>query len=138
MSSADVPDGFRPADFRNGFLDATGPYFTRRDDGIILVGLRVTKGHINHIGLAHGGMLTTLADVALSLKVNRAEKPPLPVATVNLTTNFLSGAKLDDWVVATARIDRMGKRMAYTSGSIRVDDRLLMTMTGVFAILRKG
>ncbi|WP_422345743.1 PaaI family thioesterase [Parasphingorhabdus sp.] len=132
-----VPEGFEPARFSTGFLDVAGPYFTRKEADHIAVGICITKGHINGIEVAHGGVLTTLADVALSYQLFVSEKPRLPIATISLNTNFLTGAKLGDWVVAHAYIDRKGKRTAYCHGEIVTGDRLLMTMTGVFALLRQ-
>ncbi len=92
--------------------------------------------HMNYIGVAHGGVLATLADVALSYQLYNSEEPPLPVSTVGMTTNFLGGAKLGDWVEAQAVIDRVGKRLAYVHGSIRTGDRMLMTMSGIYNIIR--
>lgn len=132
-----IPAGFERARFSSPFLDMAGPYFELQGDGCIIVATRINQGHINHIKVAHGGVLGTLADVALSYQVHRAEKPALPVATVNLNTNFLAGAKLGDWVEAYARIDRISKRTAYCSGRIICGEQVLMTMTAVFAILRK-
>jgi len=133
----DIPDGFRRARFSSPFLDMAGPYYERQGEGCIVVATRINQGHINHIQVAHGGVLGTLADVALSYQVHRAEKPALPVATMNLNTNYLAAAKLDDWVEAHAVIDRISKRTAYCSGRIVCGDEVLMTMSAVFAILRK-
>lgn len=133
----DIPEGFLPAKFSTGFLDVAGPYYTCKEANHIAVGIRIGHGHINGIEVAHGGVLTTLADVALSYQLFVSEKPRLPIATVNLNTNFLTGAKLGDWVVAHAHIDRKGSKTAYCHGRIVAGERLLMTMTGVFALLRK-
>lgn len=132
-----VPAGFERAKFSNPFLDMAGPYHVRSDGECIVVGTRIHEGQINHINVAHGGVLGTLADVALSLQVHEAERPRLPVATMSLNTNYLAAAKLGDWVEAYCTIDRMSKRTAYCSGRIVCGDRVLMTMTAVFAILRK-
>jgi len=137
LEAATVPEGFAPARFSTGFLDVAGPYYTRKDADHIEVGIRIGEGHINGIDVAHGGVLTTLADVALSYQLFVSEKPHLPIATINLNTNFLSGAKLGEWIVAHAYIDRKGSRTAYCHGNIVAGERLLMTMTGVFALLRK-
>ncbi|WP_430416507.1 PaaI family thioesterase [Parasphingorhabdus sp.] len=134
---SDIPEGFERARFSNPFLDMAGPYYVRNDDDRIVVATRIHDGQINHIKVAHGGVLTTLADVALSLQVHEAERPRLPVATMSLNSNFLAGANLGDWVEAFATIDRMSKRTAYCSGRILCGDKVLMTMTAVFAILRK-
>lgn len=132
-----IPEGFAPASFSSGFLNVAGPYYTRKEDDHIAVGIRITEGHLNGIDVAHGGVLTTLADVALSYQLFVSEKPRLPIATINLNTNFLTGAKLGDWIVANAYIDRKGKRTAYCHGEIVAGERVLMTMTGVFALMRK-
>lgn len=134
--SAAAPSDFEPARFAKGFLDRSGPYFLRRDPGGIVVGLRIDEGHLNYVGVVHGGVLTTFADVAMSLQIHELEVPSLLPVTNSLTTNFLGAARLGDWLEAHTRIDQIGKRLAHTSGQIRRGDDLVMTMTGVFSVRR--
>jgi Uncharacterized protein, possibly involved in aromatic compounds catabolism len=101
-----------------------------------VVGLRIVPHHINYQDAAHGGVISTFADVALSHAVYDAERPRLAPSTVTLTVNYLSGARLGDWLEARVRIDRMGGRTAYTSGGIWRGDEQIATMSGVFAIKR--
>lgn len=133
----DIPPGFEPAAFSPGYLDLSGPYFLLRQADAAVVGLRVGESHANYLGVAHGGVLTAMADVALSYQIHASENPALPVATSTLTCNFLAAARCGDWLEAHCRIDRLGKRTAYASGEIRRGTEILMTMSGVFAILRK-
>lgn len=133
---SDIPEGFKLSGFAGKYLGMVGPYFTKKTEASILVGLRIEEQHINYVDIAHGGVLATLADVALSLQAHRAEDPPLNATTISLTTNFLGPAKLGDWLEAEGRIDRMGKRVCYASGEIRTGNRVIMTMTGVFNIMR--
>jgi acyl-coenzyme A thioesterase 13 len=132
----DPPPGFRPSGFAAGFLDHGGPYWVRRDDAGHVLGLRVREHHLNYQNVAHGGVLTTFADVALSYCVHVSERPPPPLATATLTVNFLGAARLGDWLEAEAQIDRMGKRLAYVSGVIRRGEEALATMSGVFSVRR--
>lgn len=129
--------GFTPARFTPGFLDHGGPYWLKPADGRTLVGLRMAAHHMNYRDMAHGGVLTTMADVALSYQAFASEDPPVPVATASLTTNFLAPARLGDWLVADARIDRIGGRSAHVSGRILRGDEVLATMSGVFTLHRK-
>ncbi len=131
-----IPEGFEPSGFKGRYLNEVGPYYVKSDGTGLIVGLWIAETHINYVDIAHGGVMTTLADVALSLQVNRSEDPPLPVTTVSLNTNFLGAARLGDWLEAHAQIDRMGKRLAYTSGKIIAGSKTIMTMTGVFNIMR--
>ena len=137
MSERDPPPGFKPANFSPGFLDRGGPYWLGKAEGRTIVGLRIDEGHLNYQDVAHGGVLTTFADVALSFALFASEHPPLPVATATLTVNFLGAARLGDWLEADARIDRIGKRLGYASGAIRCGDETVATMSGVFSILRR-
>ena len=136
MVQPDPPAGFKPANFSAGFLELSGPYFLRREADTTILGLRVQERHGNYIGVAHGGLLATFADMALSYQVHASETPGLKVATNALTTNFIAAVRAGDWLEATCRIDRLGKRLAYTSGEIRRGDEVVMTMTAVFTILR--
>ena len=137
MTDPSPPSGFVPAGFSPGFLDRGGPYWLRRTEAGTLVGLRIDEGHLNYQDVAHGGVLTTLADVALSYCLHVSEQPAPALATATLTVNFLGAARLGDWLEADARIDRMGRQLAYTSGTIRCGDQAIATMTGVFSVRRK-
>lgn len=138
----DIPSGFEPAGFTPGFLDHGGPYFLGpAEDGVRpkalrIVGLRIMPHHINYQDVAHGGVISTFADVALSHAVYDAERPRLAPSTVTLTVNYLAGARLGDWLEARVRIDRLGGRTAYTSGGIWRGEEQLATMSGVFAVRR--
>jgi acyl-coenzyme A thioesterase PaaI-like protein len=81
-------------------------------------------------------VISTFADVALSHAVFDAERPRLAPSTVTLTVNYLSGARLGDWLEARVRIDRLGGRTAYTSGVVWCGEEQVATMSGVFAIRR--
>jgi acyl-coenzyme A thioesterase 13 len=135
MSDAAVPTGFEPAGFTPGFLDHGGPYYLGAAvEGVSVVGLRICPHHINYQDAAHGGVISTLADVALSHAVYDAERPRLAPSTVTLTVNYLTGARLGDWLEARVRVDRLGGRTAYTSGAIWRGDEMIATMSGVFAV----
>lgn len=134
---SDAPAGFVPTDFSPGFLTLSGPYYLKRDEVGCTIGLRVTEAHANYVGVAHGGVMATFADVALSFTVYDSEHPRLQVVSNSLTVNFLSSTRTGDWLEGVCRLDRKGKRIAYTSGEIRRGKEVVMTMTGVYTILRK-
>lgn len=137
MADPAIPDGFEPACFTPGFLDHGGPYYLGAPvDGVRAMGLRVCPHHINYQQAAHGGVISTFADVALSHAVYDAERPRLNPSTVTLTVNYLAGAKLGDWLEARVRIDRLGGRMGYTSGAIWRGSEQIAVMSGVFAFKR--
>ena len=132
-----VPSGFAPAGFTPGFLDHGGPYYLGpAAEGVRVVGLMICPHHINYRDAAHGGVISTFADVALSHAVCDAERPRLAPSTVTLTVNYLAAARLGDWLEARVRIDRLGGRTAYTSGGVWRGEEQIATMSGVFAFKR--
>lgn len=69
--SAHIPDGFAPLQLRpNPYIDACRPLYGRRDGDALCFGLRVERRHFNPAGSCHGGMLTTLADMLLVLRLS--------------------------------------------------------------------
>jgi uncharacterized protein (TIGR00369 family) len=137
MEQMAIPQGFARADFTPGFLDHGGPYYLGPSlDGVRVIGLAVCPHHINYQDAAHGGVISTFADVALAHAVYDAERPRLAPSTVTLTVNYLAGARLGDWLEARVRIDRLGGRTGYTSGSIWRGPEQIATMSGVFAYRR--
>lgn len=132
-----IPSGFVSAGFSPGFLDHGGPYYIGPAcEEVRPVGLLICPHHINYQDAAHGGVLSTFADVALSHAVYDAERPRLVPSTVTLTVNYLTSARLGDWLEARVRIDRLGGRTAYTSGGVWRGEEQIATMSGVFAIRR--
>lgn len=93
-----IPEGFAPLFRTSPFLDATGPFYCRRENERLIVGLRILEKHVNARGFAHGGLLMTLADIALGYSLAYREEPPASFVTANLSADFAGSARLGDWV----------------------------------------
>jgi len=135
--SLNVPVGFQPLKRGGGFLTSLGPWYYRIDERKQLaLAIRVEERHTNIRHIAHGGFLVTMVDTALGIVVSSSREPAQPIVTVSLTTNFITSAEPGDWLEAEVTIDRMGGRLAYASCTLRVGDRVVMTGTGVFAMMK--
>lgn len=135
----DIPAGFEPFAGAGPFFSVLGPLYRHRtEDGRSVLGLRVAAQHANHIGVAHGGMLTTLADGALGINLSRHPRYNRPLVTVNLNTDFLSSAQLGEWLEARVEFRRLGGRLAFADCLISAGERLVLRATGVFAVADTG
>jgi len=134
---ADLPPGYEPLFRTSPFLDLVGPFFYRQDgDGLaggFSVGLRIAERHTNARGLAHGGLLMTLADIALGYRTAFSADPPASLTTVNLSADFSGAAKLGDWVAAQVEIQHLGSRMAFANAYLTVNDKRIVRISGVFS-----
>ena len=70
-ADSDIPEGFVPLFRTSPFLDTLGPFFYRRTESSFVIGLRIANKHANARGSAHGGLLLTLADIALGYTAER-------------------------------------------------------------------
>jgi uncharacterized protein (TIGR00369 family) len=131
----DIPAGFEPFAGAGPFVSLLGPLYRRRTvDGRSVLGLHVTARHANHIGVAHGGLLATLADAALGMNLSRHPRYNRPLVTVNLNTDFLSSAQVGEWLEIEVELRRLGGRLAFADCLISAGERLVLRATGVFAV----
>jgi acyl-coenzyme A thioesterase PaaI-like protein len=129
----DAPEGFAPLFRTSPFLDAVGPFYYRRDGERLVIGLRIVAKHANARGVAHGGLLMTLADIALGYNTAYRENPPGSWVTANLSGDFAGTAKLGDWVEAHVDVQKSGKRLAFANAYLIVRDERILRASAVFA-----
>jgi len=133
---ADIPQDFEELRRVNSrFLSSLGPLYAKAEGSGVVIGLRIEERHLNTRGVAHGGMLVTLADSALGIVIAMSRAPPHPMVTVNLTADFADVARQGDWVEARVDVQKMGKRLAFATCHLWVGDRRILRASGIFAHL---
>lgn len=130
---ATIPEGFAPLFRTSPFLDAVGPFYYRRDGERLIIGLRILEKHANARGVAHGGLLMTLADIALGYSTSYQEDPPASLVTASLTADFAGAAKLGDWIEAHVDVQKSGKRLAFANAYLIVNGERILRASAVFA-----
>jgi acyl-coenzyme A thioesterase PaaI-like protein len=131
-----IPDGYTVLDWFQGFGRQIGPLYEKFDgQGGYVRAFRVAEHHCNGMKNAHGGMLMSFADMAFGHAVS-VEKSHWWV-TVRLLCDFLSGAKLGEWVEGTGEILSVEDDVYTVKGRIWVGERTIMTGTGIFKAIEK-
>lgn len=138
MNQPSVPEGFQSLKRLAAFMEMLGPIYIKNVGKSRIVALRVSEKHLNNAGIAHGGMLVTLADSALGINLSYHDDPPRRMVTVNLSTDFLQPAILGDWLEAHVTIQRVGVHLAFASCNLLCAAKLVLRASGVFAILQSG
>lgn len=132
----DPPEGFIEAPSRGAFSRHNGPFFYKPEGDSFHLGFRVLGRHCNAFGVAHGGMLMTLADRLLATAIGRLGARRM--LTVRMTTDFIGMARAGEWVDGTARVTRAGKSLVFVEGSAGVlGGRPVFTASGVFKVFEK-
>lgn len=115
-------------------MRSLGPIYARQEvDGSVTAGLFVRENHLNVHQAAHGGLLATVADSILGFNAGKAAGGP--IVTVNLSVSYLGRVKEHDWLEVAVRIDRVGRRLVFTSCQGHVGGEPVVKAEGVFAVV---
>ncbi len=116
------------------FFQVLGDIYGRdQADGTLLLAMRVLQRHTNRLGIPHGGMLATFADGALGINLSRLRGAESPIVTVNLSLDYLSSAKVGDWLEAHVTPRKVGRQLAFGDCVLMVGERAVLRATGVFS-----
>ena len=136
----DLPEGFTRIERGGHFLGSLGPLYAKKTEAGLVIAMRIEGKHLNTRGIAHGGMLVTLADSALGIAVaNQAREraaeaaAPRSFVTVNLSVDFVASAHEGDFVEAHVDIEKVGARLAFATCFLHVGKRRVLRASGVFA-----
>jgi acyl-coenzyme A thioesterase PaaI-like protein len=135
MQAAVIPDGYVINLWQRGFGRTVGPFYSKRDaSDFETMAFRVEEHHANGMNNCHGGMLMSFADMAWGRTVSN--QGGIGWVTVRLTTDFLSGAHMGDWVEGSSTIISEQDDIFTVRGRVWCGERVLMTGTGVYKGIR--
>ena len=127
-----VPEGFEPLPMGLGFTDQIQPTFRRVTDEGVSVGLLVGEQHANTMGICHGGVLMTLADVAAATGLNFARGVMAGSPTINLAVDFVSAAKMGEWIQSKINNVTIKRRFGFCDGVLMSDRGVVVRFNGTF------
>jgi len=111
-----------------------GPLYCRGEGDDLIIGLRVEAKHCNARGTVHGGILATLADVALGYTMAFSSTPPASLVTANLTLDFAGTAKIGDWLQAHVDVQKKGSRLSFANCYLTVNEQRIVRASAVFLV----
>jgi len=117
-----------------GYPALIGPFWYRREEGGFRYGFTAEPRHLNNGGVVHGGMLMSFADDVLGMTVWEAAGRR-PCTTVQLSTQFISPARLGEFVEGRAEIMRTTRSVVFVRGLVTVGDRTVIHADGIWKIL---
>jgi len=131
----DTPEEFEPIFRSSPFLDLLGPIYNRRFERGLIIGLRAAEKHCNARGLVHGGVLSSLADIALGYNAAFSGDDPVPIVTASLTIDYAGSAKLGDWIEIETDVQKVGRKMAFANCYFLVNEKRIARASGVFTVV---
>jgi acyl-CoA thioesterase len=121
----DVDNISREIIARDAYAEYLGAELLEIRPGWAKVGLRLNENHVNFLGMIHGGVIFSLADVAFGASANSFGTRAMAL-TVGI--DFLAAARPDDELTAEVELITRAGKMGYY--------RMLVTGSGGDTIAR--
>ena len=118
-----------------GFAELVGFEVFPESDGTGKGQLTVSERHPNPNGVVHGGALFTLVDTAMGASLMQQLDEGEICATLQISMNFLRPV-VGGVVECEARVVSKGRRFANVRGELYVQEKLVGTADGNFAIMQ--
>lgn len=132
--SAGVPPGFVLMEQLSPFNALVGPLYQRREGEAVSIAVRIDEKHVNSRGICHGGMLATLADLALGYAMAaRSGSVEAGFVTAQLSIDYAGAARPGDWLRSEVDIQKIGSRLAFANCYLVSGEKRIARASAIFA-----
>jgi acyl-coenzyme A thioesterase 13 len=128
-----IPEGFHQIPRLSPFNALVGPLYERRDGDAVSIGLAIEAKHTNSRGVCHGGVLATLADVALGYAMLARSGDKGSFVTAHLAVDYAGAAKLGEWIESKVEIQHVGMRLAFANCYLVSGAKPIVRASAIFA-----
>ena len=131
-----IPEGFKPRRFGEGFIAANGPLYVKKQERGLLLGFRVEPRHCNPAGICHGGMIATFCDMLLPISAHHLsdELGEHFLPTISLQVDYRGPSPKGAWVQGEAQLLRTTRSLVFMQGTVTADGQNVARASGIFKI----
>jgi uncharacterized protein (TIGR00369 family) len=137
---AGIPEGYEIVARTQGptFAGLVGPFYAKREGRELSLGLRIEQRHLNSRGSCHGGLLATLADIALGYACVAASEDGQSrnFVTIDLAVEYLAATQAGDWLYSEVKVVNADTRTAAAAGHLLVEGRPVARISANFRMAR--
>ena len=131
----EIPSGFAPHFRKSDFTNPWEPIYSRVLPDRIQLGLLADAPHTNSRGFVHGGLITALADNAMGLSCGTLLEGISGLVTVNLGTDFLSTARIGQWILFDTEVIKTGRTLCFARCLVTADGKPVARCNGTFSVI---
>ena len=130
---ARIPEGFRKIERLSPFNALVGPLYERRDGEAVSIGLAIKEKHTNSRGICHGGVLATLADLALGYAMLARSGDRGSFLTAPLAVDYAGAARPGEFSESRVEVQHVGSRLAVANCYLVARGRPIVRASAIFA-----
>ena len=134
-AALDVPAGFKRVKFAGvAFNVLIGPIYIKHDGTDVTLGFRVQQAHCNPIGILHGGMMMSMADMTAGFVTGFKAGIDKFLPTINMTFDFVAPGKAGDWIDCSGEVVRVTRHMAFATVALHCGTEQLLRASCIMKI----
>lgn len=134
-TASEIPNGFEPIIRTSPYIELLGPIYNARTQNGLTFGLLADQKHCNARSRVHGGVFSSLADIALGYNAAFQNETPIPIVTSSLSIDYAGSASLGDWIEINTYVQKVGKRLAFANCYFQVGSTRIARASGVFSVV---
>ncbi|MCU0416670.1 MAG: PaaI family thioesterase [Cytophagaceae bacterium] len=96
------------------------------EKGKVVIEYTIREEWLNYQGFLHGGMGAMILDDMSGMICMLSSTEESVYSTINLTVDYIRGAKKGDRITATATVVKLGKTVAHVIGEIKNEEGQLL------------
>jgi uncharacterized protein (TIGR00369 family) len=137
MTATDIPSGFEPLLRKSPFTEPWEPLYSKLTGRAVIIGLRLAKPHTNGRGLIHGGLIASLADIAMGYSCARVMDGTFSLVTIGLTVDFVGSAELGQWLAVEPQVIKTGRTICFAQCLVTADSAVIARANASFRVVPK-
>jgi len=134
----EIPQGFERHSRKSPVTEPWEPLYSRRQSGLVQLGLRLRDAHCNGRGFLHGGVIAALADSAMGWSYQAARVEAYGdkggAVTASLSIDYLASAKPGQWLQVEPRIVKAGRSTGWVDAVVTADGELIARANATFRV----
>lgn len=136
MIDTAIPNGFERRTRRSPLTDPWEPLYSKRTDKVVIVGLRLATPHTNGHGLIHGGLIATLADIAMGYSCGY-QLGATQLVTIGLAVDYIGSARVGQWLAVEPDVIKTGSTICFAQCFVKADDVVIARASATFRVVRE-
>jgi len=140
MTDTLPPNGFELHDRSAPLTDPWMPIYKQILEDRWQLGLYLRPAHTNSRGMAHGGLIASLADNSMGYSTGvclaREGRQVSGLVTVSLSTDYIAAAKLDQWMLFDTDFVKTGGSICFARQTIYADGNPVAKASATFKIIK--
>jgi uncharacterized protein (TIGR00369 family) len=112
------------------------PLYAKTTAEAVMLGLRIREAHTNSRGLAHGGLITALADNAMGYSCGLRLGGGARLLTASLAIDFIGPATIGQWLQIEPEVIKVGAKLCVAQCFVTADGTRCARANGSFSVIK--